>query len=116
MFAFAEASICDRIFENQPWNFRGAIVLLDHIISDECPSTLSIHSVPFWFQVHGLQLWAMNRAIGQEIGALLGKLIEVSCDAEGAALGKCIRVKAYVDVLKPLTHWTNVNIGGSSSR
>lgn len=47
---------------------------------------------------------------------MLGKVIEVCCDAEGTALSRCIHIRAYVDIHKPLLCWTNINIGGFSCK
>lgn len=48
LFAFEEADTCECIFKNQPWNFRGSLVLFDHLLGDKCPATFSINMVPFW--------------------------------------------------------------------
>lgn len=81
MFSFHEARDCDRIIAKQPWNYRGSILLLDRIRGDECPSELALMEVPFWIQTHDLQLRAMNKRAGEEIGALIGWVIDVCCDA-----------------------------------
>lgn len=67
-------------------------------------------------QVHGLQLRAMNRAVGEEVGALFGGATMVECDDEGTTLGKCIRMRVNLDVNKPLLRWSNVNIGGTTTK
>lgn len=58
----------------------------------------------------------MNKAVGEEVGALVGVVSDVNCDAKGTALGRCIRLRVRVDVHKPLLQWTNVSIGGSSCK
>lgn len=47
LFAFNKESTCDRVFDKQPWNFCGSLVLLERIIDDECPTNVTLHSVPF---------------------------------------------------------------------
>lgn len=103
----------DWIIENQPWNFRGSLILLNQILGDEYPTELALHTVSFWVQIHGLQLRAMNKAVGEDVGALIGEVFKISCDDEGTSIGQCLRVKAQIDILKPLLQWTNVCIGGS---
>lgn len=44
----------------------------------------------------------MNKAVGEEIGALFGGAIEIDCDENGKARGKCIGIRAILDVHKPL--------------
>lgn len=93
LFAFKNERTIQRILENQPWSFRGSLLIMDHIHGDECPTALNLHRVPFWVQIHGLQLTAMNRAIGEEVGALIGEVLDFSGDNKGDAIGSCIRVQ-----------------------
>lgn len=72
MFVFYDKKTCERIVDNQPWNFRGSLLLLEHVHREECPADFALHSVPFWAQAHGLQIRAMNKEVGTETGATLG--------------------------------------------
>lgn len=58
----------------------------------------------------------MNKVVGEEVGALISIVTDVSCDDEGTALGRCIRVRVQVDIHKPLLRWTNVHIGGTTCK
>lgn len=51
-----------------------ALDILNRIHGDECPIELSLHTVPFWVQFHGLQIRAINKAVGEEVGALIGEV------------------------------------------
>lgn len=44
----------------------------------------------------------MNKAAGEEFGALIDTVIDVSYDDEGTTLGCYIRVRVQVDIHKPL--------------
>lgn len=112
LLSFNSEKICDRIMVKQPWNFRGSLIILDKIVGDECPSELILHSVPFWIQIHGLQFRAMNRAVGEELGALFDGALEINYDDIGKTWGKCLRIRALVNVHKPLLRWSNVCING----
>lgn len=92
LFTFQDSKTRDRVFENQLWNYRGSHLLMNRILGDECPADFTLHSAPFWVQAHGLQLRAMNKVIGVEIGQILGHVLEVRSDAEGGSLGRCIRI------------------------
>lgn len=48
LFMFKNDRTMERVLENQPWNFRGSLVILDSIHGDECPTNLAMHTVPFW--------------------------------------------------------------------
>lgn len=58
----------------------------------------------------------MNKTVGEDVGALLGKVLEVRSDVGGTTIGRCICIRAQVDIHKPLLRWTNVNIGGTPCR
>lgn len=80
MFVFGDKQTCDRIVEDQPWNFRGSLLLVDHVNREECLADFEPNLVPFWVQVHGLQIRAMNKEVGAEIGATLGPCAGCSLD------------------------------------
>lgn len=102
LLSFSSVELCNNIFENQPWNVRGSVLLLEHAAGDECLSELEMSLVPFWVHVHGLQLRAMNKVVGEAVGALFGRATMVECDEDDATIGKCIRLRVNPDVHKPL--------------
>lgn len=116
MFSLGDKKTCDRIMANQHWIFRGSLLLIDRIYGEECPTDLVMNEAPFWIQIHGLQIRAMNRDIGEVIGSTLGKVLEIRCDTDGGAIGHYICIRALTDVHKPLVRWTNASIEGSLCR
>lgn len=48
LFSFRDKETYERILANQPWNYRGSILMMDRLIGDECPTDLTMHEVPFW--------------------------------------------------------------------
>lgn len=116
MFTFYDARTCEHVFEKQPWNYRGSIVLLDRIRRDECPLDFALYTVTLWIQANGLQLWAMNKTVGEEIGALLRRVLEVCSDAGGTAIGGCICICAMVNIHNHLLQWTNMNVGEAPAK
>lgn len=69
-----------------------------------------------WIQAHGLQLRAMTKGVGEALGKILGEVLEVKSDYDGAAIGWCVHIRAQVNVKKPLCQWASINIEGASSR
>lgn len=47
LLTFSSAKECDRILKKQPWNFKGALIILNKVVGDKSPSDLSFHSMPF---------------------------------------------------------------------
>lgn len=83
---------------------------------DERPSDIVLTAVPFWIQVHGLQIRAMTRGAAGDLTSLLGKILDVKSDYDGVALGECVRVRTMVDIRKPLHRWATINIEESMCR
>lgn len=92
LFSFNDEATCDRVLSTQPWNVHGSVMLLDRTHNSVSPVDMKMTLVPFWVQIHGLSVRAMNKTIGESLGALLGTVLDIFCDAEGNAIGKCTRV------------------------
>lgn len=56
MFAFKDGKACERVYEKQPWNYRGLLLLLDHIRGDECPSDFKLATMPSGCKFTGCKL------------------------------------------------------------
>lgn len=93
-----------------------ALVLLEQIHGDECPSDFNLLTALFWIKAHGLYIRAMTKSVGEDLDALLGEVLKVRNDSGSAAIGRCIRIHARVDINKPLVRWTNIDIEGTSCR
>lgn len=85
MFELIDKKVCDRIFNKQPWNFRSSLLLLEHIRGNECPPTSTCRRPPSGFKP--LQIWAMTKGTGKDIGGLLGEVLEVKSDYDGVIMG-----------------------------
>lgn len=116
IFELVHRKICERVFNRQPWTFRGSLILLDRFRGNERPEDINLRTAPVWVQAHGLQLRAMLRGVGEKLGRLLGEVVDVRSDYDGAAMGWCVRIKAIIDVDKPLCRWTSVDIEGETYR
>jgi hypothetical protein len=58
--------------------------------------------IPIWIRVFNLPLGWMNRDMGLEIGDLVGKGVEVEVGEDGMAVGEYLRIKARINISKPL--------------
>lgn len=108
--------VCERIYNKQPWTYRGALILLDRFKGDERPEDINLQTAPIWIQAHSLQLRAMTKTAREQLGRLLGEVLDVKSDYDGLAMGRCVRIRALVDVNKPLCRWTMVKTDGVESR
>lgn len=58
----------------------------------------------------------MNKSVGEDLGAMLGEVIQVRSDSAGAATDRCIHIRVRVDINKPLVRWTSTSIEGTPCR
>lgn len=76
---FAGVSDCDRVYEQQPWNFRRSLFARKRIQGDERPEDVRVQLVPFWVQILGLPLQYMSSMVAKLIGNVLGRIMFVVC-------------------------------------
>ncbi|KAL8491096.1 hypothetical protein ACS0TY_022937 [Phlomoides rotata] len=76
-------------------------------------ATLLLNEVPFWVQIHGLQLRMQNKLVGETLGSKIDKVLEVDTANEEMVWAKCLHVRVLVDVSKPLVRGTRVEMEGS---
>lgn len=46
---------------------------------------MDLDQVGFWMQMHNLPLGFMNKGMGEQIGGMIGKVIEVDIQEDGLA-------------------------------
>jgi hypothetical protein len=68
----------------------------------------------FWVQVHDMPLICMNRDIGYRIGESLGTVEEVDVTGDGMGWGRCLRIRVYLDLTRPLDKGRALHINGKS--
>jgi hypothetical protein len=49
--------------------------------------------IPIWIRVAKMPLGLMMRAVGEMIGGMVGKVIEVEVDEDGTTVGEFMRIK-----------------------
>jgi len=68
----------------------------------------------FWVQVYDMPLTCMNREVGHMIGATIGLVEEVDVTGDGVGWGRCLRIRVYIDLTKPLHRGRALIINGKS--
>lgn len=114
LFEFGSSTEYNKILFKQPWNFNGVLLIFSRLEGEEHPTNLHLTMVPFWVQIHGLQLRHMTVQIGRMI-AKAGEVIDVECALEGVAWGRCFRVRVLIDVTQPLYRGIVVSIGSTKT-
>lgn len=99
VFDMEEAFHC--VLRVSPWYFGRALVVFVEVHKDAIPVDVPLCDQEFWIRVHGLPLSLMTRAMGKEIGKVLGRLVAVESQ-DGLCLGEFMCIRVGVDVTKPL--------------
>jgi hypothetical protein len=114
LLEFANESDKRRIKEGRPWLFDRSVLVLKEV--DDCtpPLQMDFTKALFWVQVHDMPLTCMNKGVGFRIGESLGKVEEVDVTSEGIGWGRCLRIRIFLDLTKPLERGRALLINGKS--
>jgi hypothetical protein len=108
---------CDRIrvLEGRPWVFERSVLFAVEVFDGITPPfEIDFDKVAFWVRIYDLPLAYMGQEIGRQIGALIGEVLFVETDEEGAAWGEFFRVQVMVDLTKPLLRGRRLKSLGKS--
>ncbi|XP_050263948.1 uncharacterized protein LOC126708186 [Quercus robur] len=103
VFKFACEGDKKRILELGPWNIEGFPLILKQWHQNMSVDDLDFSSIPLWVQIHGLPIEYMSKENAEEIGALVGEVLEVDFTGSGGVcMSKFLRVKVEIKVEDPL--------------
>ncbi|XP_030970768.1 uncharacterized protein LOC115991172 [Quercus lobata] len=103
VFKFACEGDKKRILELGPWNIEGFPLILKQWHQNMSVDDLDFSSIPLWVQIHGLHIEYMSKENAEEIGALVGEVLEVDFTGSGGVcMSKFLRVKVVLKVEDPL--------------
>lgn len=70
-------SSCNRVLAKQPWHMSNNLMVFKRAIGSERIADLMLNEVPFWVQVHGLEIQLLTRYVGELLGNKIGRVLEV---------------------------------------
>lgn len=103
LFVFHFANTRERNFagRGRSWIFYRQNVVLEGFRPNGIPSQVPLVKVPYWVQVHGLEVWLRKEKIARTLGAAFaGYLGWDKSDAN--RFGDFFRIRVWVDVTVPL--------------
>ncbi|KAL0370752.1 UNVERIFIED_CONTAM: hypothetical protein Sangu_0393300 [Sesamum angustifolium] len=92
----------DRVFDRYPWAYEKKILVWAPVEAVDNPNLVDLSWCDFRIHIHGLPLGKMTRDLATFIGNNLGKFKEVDLDSNGEVWGSSVRIRASVDITKPL--------------
>jgi hypothetical protein len=102
LFKFSEKEHITKILK-QVWNANGFLIALQAWSPTTTLGELSLNTVPFWIQVHGLPLHNMSLKNSIAIGKGLGNLVKIeNANGVDTTFRSFLRLLVEIDVSKPL--------------
>ncbi|XP_050278090.1 uncharacterized protein LOC126719598 [Quercus robur] len=99
-----------------PWSYEKQLILMQEFEGELVPKEIKLKWTPFWVQIFNLPLKCMTRESGYEIGAKIGKVLEVDVPEKGVQWGKFLRVRIRFDATTQLIRGKKVSIEGGEGR
>ncbi|KAL5548110.1 hypothetical protein UlMin_003341 [Ulmus minor] len=87
-----------RVYSRGPWCFQNKLLM-------------SFCNTPFWIQLHNILVFYMSKTVGSILGNMVGTVQEIECNQDGLCLGTFIRIRAIIDISKPLKRILKVCLG-----
>ncbi|KAL5865350.1 hypothetical protein ACOSQ3_002864 [Xanthoceras sorbifolium] len=114
VYAFHFQNMMDRrrVLLGGPWNFDNALLVLEVPTGYGDFSEMKFRWAEFWVQVHNVPLVCMTRNVGLFLGKHIGQVKEIDVGASGDCLGKFLRIRVAIDILKPLKRVLRVKLEG----
>ncbi|TXG65232.1 hypothetical protein EZV62_006507 [Acer yangbiense] len=101
-FHFGDEYDLNRVIAGSPWSFDNALIALERPVGKGTIDNLCFSQVEFWVQIHQTPLLCMNMEIGGFLGGLVGQVLDVNGGRSGDCVGKFLRVRIRIDIMRPL--------------
>ena len=103
LFKFAAEGDRKRVIELGPWNIEGFPLILKPWDQKLQVRDIDFSFIQLWVQIHNLPIEYMSKENAENIGNLLGKVLEVDFTGDGlVCMSRFLRVKVEFEVSKPL--------------
>ncbi|KAL0406171.1 UNVERIFIED_CONTAM: hypothetical protein Slati_3931000 [Sesamum latifolium] len=92
----------DRVLDRCPWAYDKTLLVLAPVDASDDPNLVELNFCNFHIHIHGLPMGKMTKEVASFIGNRLGKFREVDLDNTGEVWGSSVRIRAAIDITKPL--------------
>ncbi|KAL6518633.1 hypothetical protein OROGR_019135 [Orobanche gracilis] len=101
-FKFLNMEDREQVMKASPWTFDRFSIALKELDVDDNPSHGALTTVPFWVHVHDLPVRFRTEGVAKMLGDVLDGFLDWEEVVDDEGLGVAMRVRAQVDVIKPL--------------
>lgn len=95
-----------------PWIFHGLMVLSKEFDGKRAPETVNLQRSSVWAQIHKIPDLYRKEPIVDQLARRIGIVRSVELNPTRYFEGNYVRVRASIDVSKPLIRWTPLNLAG----
>lgn len=92
----------DRILKGAPWNYQQVLLLLHELQLNENPKEVDLTKIDMWFQVHNLLSGYVSEKYAIDFGNHVGSFIASDPKNYTRTQREYMRIRARMDVRKPL--------------
>ena len=92
----------DRIFVQSPWTFDKKLIQIVCFDGDLQPGEVLFRFTAFWIRVLNLPIKSMVRAVGEDIGNAIERIIEVDVPENGIGWSRYLCIQVDIDITQPL--------------
>lgn len=106
-----------RALNDGPWTFFNSLMSFIEPTDLQRAEQVIFEEFRVWVQLHNLPLICMHKTVISELGAMVGRVLEVDVGTDGKCYGKYARVRVSRSLNKPLQRCvtTAMEAGGSRS-
>lgn len=102
LFYFVHELDIKKVLNGGPWSFDQSLLLLKQIEPNTSPHGINLNYADFWVQAYNIPPGMQTAKTTEMIGAFLGTFIMADTENLGGLWKDFMRVRARIDVSKPL--------------
>ncbi|XP_074334031.1 uncharacterized protein LOC141671643 [Apium graveolens] len=102
LYQFYHKDDMDRVLNNGPWTFDGALLVMNIVKMREDPVKVSLNEVDFWVQIHDLLVAYMTEMVGKQLRNFFGNFLHYDAKNNSSIWREFMRLRIRIDVRRPL--------------
>lgn len=75
--SFENISDYNKVLAKQPWHLNNSQLVMKKALGNKKIEEVRLNEVPFWIQIHGLEIQLRTRYVSELIGNKVGRVLEI---------------------------------------
>ncbi|KAK1619605.1 hypothetical protein QYE76_025122 [Lolium multiflorum] len=102
----------NKVMHQGPWLFRKLVVVIAEYDGMPRPAEVPLNNTTVWAQIHSIPELYRNQRVVDQLAQRVGRVQSVEMNHQRWFEGDYVRVKAVIDVTKPLIRFAPLNLPG----